>query len=158
MEILVISDSHRRTGVIDKILSSHKEIAYVFFLGDNVGDIEDFDILYPEKRFFAVSGNCDFASTVPSVGLENIAGKNILYTHGHNFDVKYGIERLKDVAQQRGCDIVLYGHTHISNVVYDDGLYIVNPGSCSQPRDGSRPSYCVIDIVDGGIMPRIIEI
>ena len=87
-----------------------------------------------------------------------VEGKKILYTHGHNFSVKYGIERLKNIARERGCDIALYGHTHVSKIVYEDGLYIVNPGSCSQPRDGSRPSYCVIDIMDSGIAPRIVEI
>ena len=45
MRILVISDSHRNTRVIDKILSSQPEAKHVFFLGDCTADIEDFDLL-----------------------------------------------------------------------------------------------------------------
>lgn len=158
MRILVISDSHRRTNVIDKILSAQTDAKYVFFLGDNVADIEDFEFLYPDKKFLSVSGNCDYASMIPCVGVENVAGKKILYTHGHTFNVKYGIERLKETARQNCYDIVLYGHTHVSKIVYDEGLYIVNPGSCSSPRNGSRPSYAVIDITEKGIMPIIVEL
>lgn len=157
MRILVISDSHRRTSVIDKILTAQPDAKYVFFLGDNVGDIEDFEYIYSDKKFCVVSGNCDFASVVPSVGVETVAGKKILYTHGHTFGVKSTTENLKKTAMQNGCDIVLYGHTHVSKILYDEGVYIVNPGSCSQPREG-KASYAIIDITDSGIMPIIVEL
>lgn len=158
MRILVISDSHRRSSVVDKIIAAQPEARYVFFLGDNVGDIEDFEYIYPDKKFCVVSGNCDFASMVPSVGVEMVAGKKILYTHGHNFGVKYSLEKLKKTAIDNNCHIVLFGHTHVSKVLYEDGVYIVNPGSCSNPRDGGPPSYAVIDITDGGIMPIIVQL
>lgn len=157
MRIVVISDSHKRTGIIDKILAAQPEAHYVFFLGDNTADIEDFEYLYPDKTFFTVCGNCDFGSILPSVGVEIINGVKILYTHGHTFSVKYGTQRLYEAARQNGCKIALYGHTHISKILYEDGLYIVNPGSCSSPREG-RASYAVIDITDQGIFPNIIEI
>ncbi len=157
MRILVISDSHRNTRVIDKILSSQPNAQYVFFLGDNIADIEDFIFLYPDKKFFSVSGNCDFAAMDPSVSIEKIDDIKILYTHGHTFDVKYTTARLLEAAKNSGCKIALYGHTHISKIVYEDGVYLVNPGSCSRARQGNN-SYCVIDIEKNGIMPIIIEI
>lgn len=157
MRIVVISDSHRRTGVIDKILSAQSTARHVFFLGDNTRDIEDFDILYPDKIFHIVSGNCDAFSLFPTVGLEVLGGKRILYTHGHTLSVKYGTQRLLEAAKQNNCQIALFGHTHISKVLYEDGIYCVNPGSVSSPREG-RASYAVIDITDKGIMPIIIEV
>lgn len=157
MRIVVISDSHRRTGVIDKILSAQPDAAHVFFLGDNASDIEDFEYLYTEKTFHTVCGNCDFASVLPVMGLEVLAGKRILYTHGHTLSVKYGTGRLSQLARQNNCDIALFGHTHISQILYEDGLYLVNPGSCSCAREG-RNSYAVIDITQKGIMPIIIEV
>ncbi len=157
MRIIAISDSHGRSGVIDKILSAQKEADHIFFLGDNVTDIEDFPILYPEKKFHIISGNCDSFSPLPSTGLEAINGVNIFYTHGHTLGVKYSLEHLKEHALLRNCKIALYGHTHISNILYEDGLYIVNPGSCSRPRD-SAPSYAVIDIENGRIFPFTVKI
>ena len=155
MRIVVISDSHKNTMAIDKILSSEPDAKHVFFLGDNVSDIEDFEFLYPQKIFHIVSGNCDFGSTVPCVNIEIIDNKKILYTHGHTYNVKYTTETLIASAKNNKYDIVLYGHTHISKILYVDGIYIVNPGSCSRARDGDKPSYAVIDITEQGIMPII---
>ena len=157
MRIVVISDSHGRTGAIDKVLFSQKEAKHVFFLGDNVRDIEDFEFLYPDKKFYTVAGNCDYNSLIPSVGVAEIEGIKIFYTHGHTLGVKSTTEHLLKTAKQNECKIALYGDTHIANTVYEDGVYLVNPGSVSHPRSGS-PSYAVIDIEKGGIMPIIMGI
>ena len=34
---------------------------------------------------------------------------------------------------------------------YDDGLYVMNPGSPSQPR-GSKPGYGIVDITTAGVV------
>lgn len=60
MRIVVISDSHRRSGNIKKILDAQQSARHIFFLGDVTGDIEDLIRLYPDKTFHIVSGNCDF--------------------------------------------------------------------------------------------------
>ncbi len=157
MRIVVISDTHGRTGVIDKILSNQPEAKQVFFLGDNIGDIEDFEFLYPEKSFYAVPGNCDFGSFAPNTGVKEVGGVKVFYTHGHTLGVKYITSNLLASAKQNDCKIALYGHTHVSKILYEDGVYIVNPGSASRSREGSE-SYAVIDITDNGIMPIIIKI
>lgn len=157
MRILVISDSHKRSDIIEKILYSQPNAEHVFFLGDNENDIEDMPYIFPDKEFHILSGNCDYFSTFPSSDMITVLGKKIFYTHGHTLSVKYGIGNLLKTAKDNGCDIALYGHTHTANIVYEDGVYIVNPGSCSQPRD-SRASYAVIDIEKNGIMPIIVEV
>ena len=157
MRILVLSDSHRNTRVIDKILSAQPDAEHVFFLGDNISDIENFEYLYSDKKFHSLSGNCDFASMAPSVGVEIIDKIKILYAHGHTFSVKGGIGNILKTAKQNECKILLFGHTHVALTLYEDGVYIVNPGSCSQPRDGA-PSYAVIDVTEKGIMPIIVRV
>ena len=157
MRIIVISDSHGRTGAIDKVLASQTEAEYVFFLGDKVEDIEDFEFIYPNKKFFVVSGNCDYNSFLPTSSVEKVGGVKIFYTHGHTLGVKYTNENLLKSAKQNNCRIALYGHTHVSKILYEDGVYIVNPGSVSRSREGSE-SYAVIDITQSGIMPIIINI
>ncbi|MGN0493943.1 MAG: metallophosphoesterase [Acutalibacteraceae bacterium] len=154
MRITVISDSHRNKSTVERILSSQPQSHHVFFLGDVTADIEDMQALFPDKSFYIVSGNCDYFSLYPSSGIETVGGKKIFYTHGHTLGVKHGLENLIKTAKASGCDIALYGHTHTSQILYEDGIYVVNPGSCAQPRD-SRKSYAVIDIEKNGIMPII---
>ncbi len=154
MRILVISDSHKRGDIVEKIIKRESEAKHIFFLGDVVGDIEDFEYLYDDRCFHIVAGNCDCGAFKKSVDIETVEGVRILFTHGHTLGVKYGIERLGNYARDNMCSIALYGHTHISRISYDNGLYIVNPGSCSCSREGYN-SYAVIDITPQGIMPII---
>lgn len=154
LRLVIISDSHRRQGTVDKIISLEKEASHIFFLGDVTSDIEDFDIIYPDKKFHIVSGNCDFMSRYPLGDIAIIGTHRVFYTHGHLYGVKSGIGAITQKARQLDCDIALFGHTHISHTSYENGIYVVNPGSCSAPRQGG-PSYAVIDIEKNGIMPII---
>lgn len=157
MKLLVISDSHRGGDVVDRIIRRHSDISHVFFLGDHADDIDDLRYEYPEKTFFILSGNCDFFSSYPNVSMEKIAGHSILYAHGHTYGVKDGIENICDAAKSRGCDIVLYGHTHISDITYKEGIYFINPGSCTKPRN-SVATYAIVEISEKGIMPSIVAL
>ena len=157
MRIAVISDSHKRSDIVEKILDNQPDAKAVFFLGDCANDIEDMEFIFPDKKFYILSGNCDYYSPYPSTAVVTVGGIKILYTHGHTLSVKYGTQRLLEAAKQNDCQIALYGHTHVSNIVYEDGIYLVNPGSCSKGRD-FHESYAVIDIEPNGIMPVIIRI
>lgn len=157
MRILVISDSHAVTRNIDYCLQAHPEAKHVFFLGDNTRDIENIKVYHPDRIFHIVHGNCDYGSIYPSVDTIILGGKKIVYTHGHNFSVKSSTAVLLGKAKAAGADIVLYGHTHIANIRYEDGVYLVNPGSIAHSREGNN-SYAVIDIEENGIMPIIIKI
>ena len=47
---------------------------------------------------------------------------------------------------QLSYDFVILGHTHIPMVYRSGGVTIINPGSCSQPRDQDwRGSYAILD-------------
>ena len=157
MRIVVISDSHKRSDIVEKILYAQPDACDVFFLGDCAEDIEDLQYIFTDKRFHILSGNCDYFSAFPSSAVATVGKTKIFYTHGHTLSVKYGTQRLKETAKQNGCKIALYGHTHVSNILYEDGIYIVNPGSCSKGRD-FHESYAVIDIEENGIMPIIVRI
>ena len=157
MRIAVISDSHGRGSIVDRILRRERNADAIVFLGDVTSDIEDFTYEYTDKKFYIVSGNCDRFSRYPYSLVENIGGVKIFITHGHTLMVKGGTSALEKAARQSNCKIALYGHTHIPNIKYEDGLYVVNPGSCARSRDGGN-SYAAIDIRDNGILPAIIRL
>lgn len=157
MRIVVISDSHGHGSVVDKIIRRESKAEVVIFLGDVTGDIEDFAYEYTDKKFYIVSGNCDMFSSYPYTSVANLGDVNVFITHGHTLGVKHGLGGLISAARQSECQIALYGHTHVSNIKYEDGLYIVNPGSCARSRDSGN-SYAVIDIRENGILPSIVRI
>lgn len=157
MRILVISDSHAVIRNIDYCLQSQPDAKHIFFLGDNTRDIENIKVYYPDKIFHIVHGNCDYGSLYPSIDSVILGGKKIIFTHGHNFSVKSGTSVLLSKSRAAGADIVLFGHTHIAKISYEDGVYLVNPGSIAHSREGAN-SYAVIDIEENGIMPIIIQI
>lgn len=158
MRILIISDSHGKGHLVDKIIKEQSTAKHIFFLGDVTRDIEDLCYEHTDRTFHIVSGNCDYNSFYPTSDIAKIGDVGIFYTHGHTFSVKGSTERLVKAAKDRNCKIVLYGHTHVPHISYEDSVHIVNPGSLSKPRDGSVAGYAVIDIEENGIMPIIIKI
>ena len=54
----------------------------------------------------------------------------------------------------READIVLYGHTHIAYTGYEDGLYILNPGT-ARPAGGS---YGMVDITPAGVVLNVVKV
>lgn len=147
MRMVVFSDSHRRVSKVLDIIERHKDNADLFiFLGDGNDDVEEAMLLYPDIKIERVSGNCDFSSPLPAYKTIKFGGKKILITHGHPFYVKHGLNDLMREAKSIGADICLFGHTHIPLKEKADGIYYMNPGSCS------NGSYGIIDIDKGGML------
>ena len=153
MRIVVLSDTHRDFTAAHEIVKRYLHQADAFIhLGDGEDEWEDICSLYPGHAFYYARGNCDFHSGAKPFGVlscEN--GHKIFFTHGHLYHVKASLDGLERAARDNGCDIALFGHTHMADNFYDDGLYVMNPGSPSQPR-GSKPGYGIVDITTAGVV------
>lgn len=147
MRILVLSDSHGDVPSLELAIKSEKNAEAVVFLGDGLNDFEKVSHLLTGKKIAAVRGNCDSAlSPYPVRTTEIFSGKNVYCTHGYNEHVKFGLDTLKTSALYSDASIALFGHTHIPYTSYDDGLYLMNPGSVRQNSCG------IVDITPQGIM------
>lgn len=155
MHIGVISDTHRIIGSIEQLGGEIKHVDVLIHLGDNVDDISIIKKYY-KGTIINVKGNCDFSTSVPNDRLEEIGEKKIFLTHGHRYGVKENLSRLRYKALETGADIVLYGHTHIAKIDFQEGIWYINPGSASLPRDGDR-SYAIININEEKIEPNLIR-
>lgn len=157
MRVIVMSDSHRNFRNVLRVVDRHPDADLYIHLGDGEREFESVQDLYPERRYLWVAGNCDFASDTASSDLVKLCGKNVLLTHGHTYYVKQTLLELKSAARICHADVVLYGHTHVAYTEYDNGLYVMNPGSLSVPRSGGA-SYGILDITSQGIMTNIVEV
>lgn len=153
MKLLVFSDSHGSPGYMQEAISRHRTADAVIFLGDGARDIESMRALYPEKAFYIVRGNCDFGADTPERLVLDLDGARIFCTHGHNYGVKYDVYKAVCAARAEKANLLLFGHTHQPLNMYDDGLYILNPGSVSD----YRASYAVVDVSPAGILTNIIH-
>lgn len=157
MRIVVISDTHGALSGFEQAITQQPRADLFIHLGDCERDLDDVKAFFPDKQFLGVSGNCDFGSITPPEGETVVCGKRIFYTHGHTYHVKYGYLSVIDEARRRHADILLFGHTHLPFTSYEDGLYIMNPGSIGHPSQGG-PSYGIIDITKAGIVLNIAEV
>lgn len=157
MRIVVISDTHGDIAGLYKVIDQQRKADVFIFLGDCERDIEDAQSVFPGKQFLKVAGNCDFGSESQTDGETVISGKRIFYTHGHIYHVKFGPSTIIGEARRRKADILLYGHTHVAYTTYEEGLYIMNPGSVGHPAEG-RPTYGIVDITAAGIVMNIVEV
>ena len=153
MKILVFSDSHGNPSFMQEMITRNRRADAVIFLGDGQRDLELMRSLFPEIAFYTVRGNCDFGSDVPVKEVINLDGVRILFTHGHYYNVKSTLYNLVCAAREEEADIVLFGHTHQALTDYEDGLYMMNPGSAS----GYDASCGVIEILPKGIITNIIH-
>ena len=163
MKILVFSDSHdhceKMVDITKKLKSNTGSLDYIIHLGDLVRDAKYLQDKFPDIPVLYVYGNCDFSLDRRDCEKEfEICGKNFFILHGHTRRVKYSLDSLKAIAEQKKYDMILYGHTHMPHEDYYNNTYIICPGSVSYDRDGRGKSYCVIDITGNDICANIIRL
>lgn len=161
MKVFFMSDIHGSFYYLEKAISRFKaeKANYIVILGDELyhGARNDLPEGYNPKKvtkllneysdkIIAVRGNCDsevdemvfdfpIMSTYSTILYNN---KRLFLTHGHI----YGEENMPKLSKG---DVLLYGHTHIPVVKEKDGIFIINPGSISIPKENNPHSYAVLE-------------
>lgn len=155
MRILVVSDTHGDFFSLKRAVLAQPNADMIIHCGDGAEQVAELKMLFPDKKIVAVRGNCDWGSTLPNVEVVEAGGKTVFVTHGHLYNVKLALYPLVCAARENKADILLYGHTHTALADYEDGLTILNPGSCH----GYGASYGYIDITDkGDVVTNIVKL
>ncbi|MBQ9708223.1 MAG: metallophosphoesterase [Firmicutes bacterium] len=143
MKILVIGDTHGKLNKVRDIYGKLRDIDLIIHTGDYMRDGLDFadEVHLP---VISVEGNCDGSRSRDDFEIVETECGNILVTHGHMYGVDYDLSRLLYKAQEEDCIAAVFGHTHCALIDEADGIHFVNPGSLTQPRDGSDGTYAII--------------
>lgn len=156
MKILVISDTHGDIDKAEKAIRRNRDADLIIHLGDYFRDAQKLSAIFPDIPFEYIYGNSDFMiEDVPAEKLLELEGKRIFLTHGHRYSVKWDYEKLYRKAEELKVDLLLFGHTHIPDLIKRNGYYVLNPGSTSDPRDDSNESYAIIEIDGDKLEPRL---
>ncbi len=151
MRILVLSDSHRTVRYMQlAVMREHPE--HIIHLGDHSADADSLQQIFPTLPILRIRGNCDHDITCEETVVTEISGIRIFLSHGHRYGVKNGLLRLALAAKEASADVAAFGHTHSGVCELHNGLWLLNPGSCSS---GCRPSYGVIEINSGVLNCRL---
>ncbi|MCC8061087.1 MAG: metallophosphoesterase [Clostridiales bacterium] len=148
MKILVVSDTHRRDDNLHQVIDAWKPLDMLIHLGDVEGSEHIIGQWVNEGcKLAIVRGNNDFFSSLEMEIEMSLGPHRMFLTHGHYYNVSLGVEALHREAEARGCDIVMYGHTHRPYLETIRGVTILNPGSLSYPRqEGRKPSYLMMEM------------
>lgn len=144
MDFLIFSDSHGKRRAMETAIGLQiKKPDAIFFLGDGLNDIADRVDGIP---VICVRGNCDWSIGTRSVREEetvSFEGHRIFLTHGHRYAAKSGLGAMIRAAEERGADVVLYGHTHrpaletIQTGSEGRTVTFFNPGSIAEGSFGT---------------------
>ena len=151
-KIVVLSDTHGNLSAIEKLLPIIQESDYLFHLGDYERDIKLFEREFVGNKLFTVKGNCDGGGDDLVLDIENV---KILLTHGDKYGVKNDLTRLKYKAEELGVNAVFYGHTHCAEVLEENGVLYVNPGTA---KGFFEKTYCYAVVYNGKITAKIVAI
>lgn len=150
MKILIFSDTHCDTAKMADIIGRHRLTTdLVIHLGDCCTDLVDIRSDFPQIAMLYVRGNCDFgfdAADAPMSADIALEGHRIFYTHGTRYRVGTTLDDLAYAAESKGCDIALFGHTHVGLTEKVGGVTVFNPGSLRLPRDGTKGTYGILTL------------
>lgn len=158
MNILVLSDTHgsldRAEEMFQRITKSFP-VDHIIHCGDHYKDA-----LQLSKKLgvpvTAAHGNCDGQRTREILLLETPAGK-IGVTHGHADKVDYTLQNITYTAKEYGCKAICFGHTHVPVNEMANGIRLLNPGSLTNPRGGSKPSCALIIATEKFLAATLME-
>lgn len=161
MKIFFMSDIHGSLYYTKKALEGFKKenADYIAILGDELyhGARNPLPEEYNTKevtkllneysdRIIAIRGNCDseideLVLDFPMMSTYSVIlydDRRLFLTHGHIYNED-------NLPKLRKGDVFIYGHTHVPKAEKKDGIYIINPGSITFPKENNPNSYGILE-------------
>lgn len=147
MKIGVLSDTHGllRPEVLDALAGCE-----AILHGGDINRQEILDGLSGIAPVYVVRGNNDkaWAEHIPLFLDFELAGLRVYMTH-----------KKKDLPADLGAyDLVVYGHSHKYETSRAGGTLLLNPGSCGPRRFNQAITLAVLEVSDGDISVRRVDI
>ena len=155
MKAAVFSDTHCNTALMLEAVRRCQPDC-VIHLGDHDRDTESLRREFPEIPLYSVRGNCDFGADAPLSDVVQLGPVKAFITHGHAYNVHYGVTNLVYAAQEAGAQLAMYGHTHVPDYQECGGVQVLNPGTAGK---GRKLTWALVTVFDnGGIICEIRDL
>lgn len=153
MKLLIFSDSHGSVEPMVLVAKKEKPDAIVH-LGDMWDDAVELQSELPGIPLYHVLGNCDSyrgGRDKTAMIRPVFEGVRFFAVHGHQQNVKMTKISLLMAAMEEEARVALFGHTHIPFAEEQNGVLLLNPGSCR----GYAGTYAVIEVDQGAVRYEI---
>ena len=153
--ILVFSDSHGSCGHMCEIVDKIYSYDLLVHCGDYSADAAFLRKAYPDSTVISVCGNNEYGGSADKYSeIIELGGVKIFVTHGHREGVRSGYGTLIEKAEREGCTLCLFGHTHRAVSARQNGIELLNPGSCNS----AFGTYGVAEIENGRAKTAVINL
>ena len=153
--IAVFADSHNMFSRLTLAIEKLGKVDMLFHLGDFAIDAERIAAELGDVPYFSVKGNNDTGSVYPRMRIELVDDAWIMLVHG---DAYHNLYQMINTARDNHCGALLFGHTHEPLLQADGEILIVNPGSISLPRRGSKPSCALLEVEGKDINVKMLPL
>jgi putative phosphoesterase len=159
----LISDTHipiRAKKIPDKVFKVFENVDFIVHAGDlvHLSVIDELERLAP---VLVVSGNMDgpeIRSRIPKLNSLKVFDWRIGVTH--NPGALFGMGKMREIAKTNDFDVLVYGHTHSSNIRREQRVLFINPGSPTNPTPPflAKPTVGLLRVTKEEIVPAILQI
>lgn len=147
MKLVVFSDAHGNKQAVERVINYNSDADYLISLGDS-----ELPLSYLQsKNIVMIKGNYPFDAGFKYEIKMNFHNKKVYLTHGHKYGVHKENKKLIQYGLNKGFDLIMFGHTHIVFQEEIEGMLVLNPGSCSRPRNTFPPTYLIVFINENEI-------
>jgi uncharacterized protein len=148
MRIAVIADTHLPRGqrrLSDACLRELDRADFIFHVGDFVTAevLEELLRLAPVEAVHGNQDDAELRALLPARHVVEIAGRRIGMVHEPG--KRLGREA-RLAAMFPGCDVVIYGHTHLADVTLHGDILLLNPGSPTERRRAPARTMATIEV------------
>jgi putative phosphoesterase len=158
----LISDTHIPKSALcipKKVFEVFANVDFIIHAGDLV-ELAVIEELEQAAPVLAVHGNMDcveLINALPKLNSLKIFDWKIGVIH--NANSLYGPGKMEDITKDNDFKVLVYGHTHVSKIKWEEKTLYINPGSPTDPASFlNKPSVGILKITKEAITPQIINL
>jgi len=159
----LISDTHvpvRAKEIPKGVFKVFENVDYIVHAGDlvSLSVVDELEQLAPVLVVYGNMDGPEVRGKLQKMSSFKIFEWKIGVTHYPG--ARFGGGRLREIAKTNAFDVLVYGHTHSSNMKWEGDILFINPGSPTNPNPPFivKPSVGLLRVTKERIVPEIVQI